>query len=137
MGIIKTYNWEKAIALVLKIDGWELEWVGDQNLCYDLIGKTPKGYDCVMEIKMRDKYYEEKMIEKYKYDELMKQNKVALYFVNDPKGNFLYWLNNIKMPKPVELYCPSTTLWSNKKKKKTVYLLKENDASIINLNRTY
>ena len=74
--------------------------------------KTPKGFDCVMEIKMRDKYYEDKLLEKYKYDKLMKLNVVALYFVNDPKGNFMYWLNNIEMPKPVELYCPSTTLWS-------------------------
>lgn len=135
MTIADVHKWEKAICLVLKIDGWELKWVGDKNLPYDAIGKTPKGHDCVMEIKMRDKYYEDKLLEKYKYDELMKLNVVALYFVNDPKGNFLYWLNNLKMPKPVQLYCPSTTLWSNKKVKKPCYLLEENQASIINLNK--
>ena len=135
MTIADVHKWEKAICLVLKIDGWELEWVGDKNLPYDAIGKTPKGFDCVMEIKMRDKYYEDKLLEKYKYDKLMKLNVVALYFVNDPKGNFMYWLNNIEMPKPVELYCPSTTLWSKRKKKKPCYLLQENQASIINLNK--
>ena len=134
MKIADVNKWEKAICLVLQIDGWELEWVGDKNLSYDAIGKTPKGFDCVMEMKFREKYYEEKLLEKYKYDKLIETGKVALYFVNDPKGNFLYWLNNIELPKPVKLYCPSTTLWSKKKIKKPVYLLKENQASIINLN---
>lgn len=134
MTIADIHKWEKAICLVLKLDGWKLEWVGNQNLSYDAIGKTPKGFDCVMEMKFREKYYEEKLLEKYKYDKLVETGKVALYFVNDPKGNFLYWLNNIELPKPVKLYCPSTTLWTNKKIKKPVYLLKENQASIINLN---
>ena len=56
------------------------------------------------------------MIEKYKYDQLMKidKNIIKLYFVNDPKGNFLYWLNNLIMPEAVPLYCPDTTLWTKK-----------------------
>tara|TARA_R100001440_G_scaffold30489_1_gene48944 strand:- start:160 stop:567 length:408 start_codon:yes stop_codon:yes gene_type:complete len=135
MKITDVHKWEKAISLVLKIDGWDLEWVGDKNLPYDAIGTTPKGYDCVMEMKFRDKYYEEKLLEKQKYDELMKLNVVALYFVNDPKGNYLYWLNKLDLPEPTELYCPSTTLWNSKKIKKPVYLLQENQASIINLNK--
>ena len=135
MKITDVHRWEKAISLVLKIDGWDLEWVGDKNLPYDAIGTTPKGYDCVMEMKFRDKYYEEKLLEKQKYDELMKLNVVALYFVNDPKGNYLYWLNKLELPEPTELYCPSTTLWNSKKIKKPVYLLQENQASIINLNK--
>ena len=135
MKITDVHKWEKAISLVLKIDGWDLEWVGNKNLPYDAIGTTPKGYDCVMEMKFRDKYYEEKLLEKQKYDELMKLNVVALYFVNDPKGNYLYWLNKLDLPEPTELYCPSTTLWNSKKIKKPVYLLQENQASIINLNK--
>ena len=59
---------------------------------------------------------------------------VKLYFVNDPKGNFLYWLNTLEMPKPVERYCPDTTLWTKKRILKPVYLLKENQATKINLN---
>ena len=135
MKITDVHKWEKAVSLILQIDGWDLECVGDKNLPYDAIGTTPKGYDCVMEMKFRDKYYEEKLLEKQKYDELMKLNVVALYFVNDPKGNYLYWLNKLDLPEPTELYCPSTTLWNSKKIKKPVYLLQENQASIINLNK--
>ena len=65
----------------------------------------------------------------------MKLNVVALYFVNDPKGNFMYWLNNIKLPKSELLYCPDTTMWTKKRLKKKVYLLEENQASRININK--
>jgi hypothetical protein len=76
------------------------------------------------------------LLEKYKYDELMKMDKdiVKLYFVNDPKGNFLYWLNTLELPEPKEMYCPDTTLWTKKRLLKPVYLLKENQATKINLN---
>ena len=48
------------------------------------------------------------MLEKSKYDALMKMDKevVKLYFVNDPKGNFLYWLNTIKLPEPKQYVLP-------------------------------
>jgi hypothetical protein len=88
-------------------------------------------------MKFRQKYYSDKMLEKYKYDKLMElpDNVVKLYFVNDPKGNYLYWLNTIKLPKPKDLYCPDTTLWTKKKLMKPVYLLEENQATLINLNK--
>ena len=50
------------------------------------------------------------------------------------RGNFMYWLNELKMPKTVKKYCPDTTMWTRKRVHKDVYLLKENDASRINLN---
>ena len=50
---------------------------------------------------------------------------VKLYFVNDPKANYLFWLNDIKLPKVKKLWAPTTTLWSQKKREKEVYLLKE------------
>ena len=73
---------------------------------------------------------------KDKYDALMSLDKkiIKLYFVNDPKGNFLYWLNTIKLPEPVKKYCPDTTMWTKRRIKKDVYLLKENQASRININ---
>ena len=121
--------------MILNIDGWDLEWTGEKYQNYDAKGKTPKGLDCVIEMKFRDKYYEKKLIEKDKYNSLMKLNVVALYFVNDPKGNFMYWLNNIKLPKSELLYCPDTTMWTKKRLKKKVYLLEENQASRININK--
>ena len=46
----------------------------------------------------------------------------------------MYWLNTLEMPETVELYCPDTTMWTRKRLLKPVYLLKENQASRINLN---
>ena len=134
MKIADINKWEKAICLILQIDGWELEWVGDKNLSYDAIGKTPKGHDCVIEMKFRNKYYKEKMLEVYKYEQLISMDSeiVKLYFVSDPKGNYLYWLNYLDMPEPVEMYCPDTTMWTKKRLLKPVYLLSEEQASIIN-----
>ncbi len=139
MGISKIHKWEKAVIMLLNLDNWELEWTGENFEHYDAKGKTPKGHNCVIEMKFRDKYYSDKMLEVYKYDELMKLPKdtIKLYFVNDPKGNFMYWLDNLDMPEPKELYCPDTTMWTKKRLNKKVYLLKENEASIINLNTTY
>ena len=136
MGIKEVHKWEKAIVLLLNLDGWDLKWSGKGSSHYDAKGKTPKGFKCVIEMKFRNKYYPEKLLEKYKYDALMKLDKkiIKLYFINDPKGNFLYWLNELKLPVPIAMYCPDTTLWTKKKVLKPVYLLKENQASRINLN---
>ena len=66
MTAIQTTNkFEKAFILFLNtFDGWQLEWAGDKNLCYDAIGITPKGNKCVVEMKFRKKYYESKLLEK-------------------------------------------------------------------------
>jgi hypothetical protein len=136
MKINKIHTWEKAVIAVLNILGWELEWTGEKFESWDAKGKTPKGLDCVIEMKFRDKYYEEKLLEKSKYDTLMKlpEDIVKIYFVNDPKGNYMYWLNKLEMPNLIKLYCPDTSFWTKKRLKKEVYLLKENQASRINLN---
>ena len=136
--VIKEINkWEKAVVVLLNLDGWDLKWSGKGFTHYDAIGKTPKGFKCVIEMKFRTTYYDLKMLEKFKYDALMGLDKdiVKLYFVNDPKGNFMYYLNDLKMPETVEMYCPDTTMWTKKRVLKPVYLLKEDDASIINLNK--
>jgi len=139
VGIREVHKWEKAVVMLLNLDGWDLKWTGKGYTSYDAKGKTPKGFDCVIEMKFRTTYYEDKMLEKYKYDALMKLDKkiIKLYFINDPKGNFMYWLNDLKMPVPIAMYCPDTTLWTKKKVLKPVYLLKENQASRININNTY
>ena len=136
MGIKQINKWEKAVVLLLNLDGWKLQWTGKGFAHYDAMGKTPKGFDCVIEMKFRNKYYEEKMLEKHKYDALMKLDKniIKLYFVNDPKGNFMYWLNTLVMPTPIKKYCPDTTMWTKKRFLRDVYLIKENEASRININ---
>ena len=76
------------------------------------------------------------MLEKDKYDALMRidENIIKIYYVFDPKGNFLYYLNKLKLPEAIKKYCPDTTMWTKKKILKEVYLLHENDAVRIDLN---
>lgn len=134
MGLSKIHLYEQAVVQILNMDTWDLKWAGNGFEHYDAIGKTPKGHDCVIEMKFRNKYYKEKMLEVYKYEQLigMDSEIVKLYFVSDPKGNYLYWLNYLEMPEPVEMYCPDTTMWTKKRLLKPVYLLTEQQASIIN-----
>ena len=133
MNINKVHKLEQAVVALLNLDGWNLEHCGNGYEHFDCIGTTPKGVQCVIEMKFRKKYYEDKMIEKYKYDKLMEMDSeiVKLYFVSDPKGTYLYWINYLEMPKVKELYCPDTTLWTKKKLLKKVYLLTEDMASIV------
>ena len=66
MGIKTINEWEKAVVFLLNLDGWDLKHCGDGNSRYDAKGKTPKGKDCIIEMKFRNKYYEDKMLEKDK-----------------------------------------------------------------------
>ena len=136
MGISKIKKLEQAVVQVLNFDGWDLKIPEDNFSRYDAYGTTPKGKKCVIEMKFRNKHYEDKMLEKDKYDALMSLDDdiVKIYFVADTKGNFMYWLNTLKMPETVKKYCPDTTMWTKKRLLKDVYLLQEKDASIINLN---
>ena len=133
--INKIHKLEKAIVLLLNLDGWKLKWTGEGSQSWDAEGLTPKGKECVIEMKFRNKHYDTKMLEKAKYDKLINTGKVALYFVNDPKANYLFWLNDIEMPEPVKKYCPDTTMWTKKRVLKPVYLLEESKDIIINKNQ--
>lgn len=126
MKIDKVHQWEQTIVSLLNLDGWKLEWCGGGYEHYDAKGYTPKGKCCVIEMKFRKTHYKDKMIEKYKYEKLIKEDCVALYFVNDPNGNYIFWLNDLKMPKEVSMLCPDTTLWTKKKIQKPCYLIPEN-----------
>ena len=127
-------EWEKAVIDILNLDGWQLELTKEYDH-YDAIGITPKGIKCVIEMKFRNDYYEDKMIEKFKYDNLMKmEGYVKIYFVNDAKGNYMFWLDDMVMPEVKFLRLPKQTLWDKTKVSKAVYLLSENKATIINRN---
>lgn len=134
-GINQIHRLEEATILILNVfNDWELEWKGDGYKHCDAVGKTPKGFTCAMEMKFRAKYYETKMLEKYKYDRLMEMDvEVHLYFVADPKGNYMFWLDNLEIPEVKNVRCPSSTLWSKKKENKEVYMLEENQAAEINI----
>ena len=143
MEIKKIKQFENAVILILNLDGWDLKKPENDFTVYDAIGYTPKKdkngnrIKCVIEMKFRNKYYATKMLEKDKYDALMALDKdvVKIFYVFDTKGNFMYYLNNLKLPQLVKKYCPDTTMWTKNKLLKDVYLLEENDAVRINLNK--
>ena len=135
MKIETVIEFEKALVASLNLDGWRLVHTGETTLPYDAQGITPKGLKCVIEMKFRDKYYDTKILEVAKYKNLMKLDSdiQKFYFVNDPKGNYMFWLNDLKLDDPDELYCPKTTMWDTKKRKKSVYLLREEQSIITNI----
>lgn len=134
MTISKVHDFEKAIIQILNFDGWSLKWTGEGSKSWDAEGLTPKGKKCVLEIKLRNKYYEDKLIEKKKYDALMALDKdiVKLYFVSDPMGNYLFWLNDLNLPELQKKDIKKTTLWGSDKASKEIYMLPESKASIVN-----
>jgi len=88
------HKYEKAVVFVLNLDGWDLEWTGENYEHYDAKGKTPKGHDCVIEMKFRNKYYEDKLLEKYKYDKNYTQaskDKKLFIYVTEYKTRIIAW----------------------------------------------
>jgi len=129
-----THKLEKVVVDFLnQFDGWKLEWTGEKYEVYDAKGFTPKGKKCVIEMKFREKYYETKLLEVKKYNALMElpSDVVKIYFVSDPEGTYMFWLDGIKDFKLEKLMSPKTTLWNNKKVLKDVYMLPEDIASYI------
>ena len=127
------HKWEQGIILLLNLDGWDLTWTGGEFEHYDAKGKTPKGFDCVMEFKLRHKYYPTKILEKYKYDKLMAENCMRFYYVFDCRGNYLYFLDNLVLPEPVLVNCKQTEkIDVSNLIDKSCYMISESQASIIN-----
>jgi hypothetical protein len=73
------------------------------------------------------------MLEVFKYEKLMAMpdDVVKIYNVHDSKGSYMFWLNSLVVPEPVDMYCPKTTVWQNNKINKSVYLLEESQAATI------
>jgi hypothetical protein len=137
MTIEQTHVWEQGIIQLLNLDGWELEWTGGEYEHYDAKGKTPKGYNCILELKIRNEYYPTKLLEKFKYDHLMSQKDcLKFYYVFDSKGNYLYFLDQLKLPEENSIQAGATTYSQGNKSKvnKSVYMLTESQAVIINKN---
>ena len=127
------HKWEQGIIHLLNLDGWELEWTGEEFESFDAKGKTPKGFDCVMEFKLRHAYYPTKILEKFKYDKLMAENCMKFYYVFDSRGNYLYFLDTLVLPEPTIISSKQTEKYENRNIiEKQVYMIAESQASIIN-----
>lgn len=126
-------NWEKEVIIKFNNDGWQLEWTGGSFEHYDGKGITPKGFQCIIELKQRHDYYYQKLLEIYKYDKLMEYDVLKFYYVEDIQGNYLFLLDKMILPIASELICSKTTEFANNDKvKKGVYLLNESKAIIVN-----
>jgi hypothetical protein len=127
------HKWEQGIIHLMNLDGWQLEWTGEAFEHYDAKGKTPKGFDCVIEFKLRHAYYQTKILEQYKYLKLMQEpNVMKFYYVFDCKGNYLYHHDNLKLPEIEPMQLQSTTYFENNNTiNKDCYMLSESMASII------
>lgn len=126
------HKWEQGIILLMNLDGWDLEWCGGGMEHYDAKGKTPKGFDCVLEFKLRHAYYPTKILEKFKYDKLMAEKCMKFYYVFDSRGNYLYHLDTLKLPELESVNCKSTEKFTKTDLiDKQVYMISESQASIV------
>lgn len=128
------HAWERGIIHLMNLDGWDLNWCGGEFSHYDAKGKTPKGFDCVVEFKLINAYYPTKILEQFKYSHLMAvPDFLKFYYVFDCKGNYLYFLDKLELPNIEVVMAGATTDFDNKNKmNKPVYMLSESQASIIN-----
>jgi len=126
------HKWEQGIIHLMNLEGWNLEWCGGGFEHYDAKGKTPKGFDCVIEFKLRHSYYQTKILEHYKYSKLMQEQCLKFYYVFDNKGNYLYYLDTLNIPEPVAINCKTTEKFSNTELiDKQCYMLTESQAALI------
>lgn len=128
------HKWEQGIIHLMNLEGWELEWCGGEFSYFDAKGKTPKGFDCVIEFKLRHAYYPTKILEDFKYKHLMEvPNCLKFYYVFDSKGNYLYYLDTLKLPELTAISCKTTEKFTNREPiDKQCYMLSESQASIVN-----
>jgi hypothetical protein len=60
VGLETINRFEKIVVKFLnEFEDWNLKWSEGKFEHYDASGTTPKGHRCVMEMKFRNKYYEE------------------------------------------------------------------------------
>ena len=71
MGLETINKFERIVVKFLnEFEDWDLKWSEGKYEHYDASGYTPKGHPCCIEMKFRNKYYKDKLLEKYKYDKL-------------------------------------------------------------------
>ena len=99
---------------------YDLSKCEDQFSSYDCFSTT---YRCVIELKCRNKLYDDLMLEKTKYDSLKKLNYSALYINSTPKGIYIFNINDIKPNWITDTSMPKQTEFSNNEKIEKTYTL--------------
>jgi len=126
--------WEQKILTAMNSIGWNLTLSENQYEHYDAYGKTPKGFDCVIELKRRHKYYADKVMEVYKYEKLMEMECLKFYYVFDTRGNYLFLLDKLELPCSLLIQSAETIVFDKKNIiDKRVYFLSESKAILKNI----
>ena len=126
--------WEQKILTAMNSIGWNLTLSENEYEHYDAYGKTPKGFDCVIELKRRHKYYSDKVMEVYKYEKLMEMECLKFYYVFDTRGNYLFFLDKLELPCSLLIQSGETTVFDKKNIiDKRVYFLSESKAILKNI----
>ena len=99
---------------------YDLSKCEDQFSSYDCFSTT---YRCVIELKCRNKHYDNLMLEKTKYDSLKKLNCSALYINSTPKGIYIFNINDIKPNWITDTSMPKQTEFSNNDRIQKTYTL--------------
>jgi len=126
--------WEQKILTAMNSIGWNLTLSENEYEHYDAYGKTPKGFDCVIELKRRHKYYADKVMEVYKYEKLMEMECLKFYYVFDTRGNYLFLLDKLELPCSLLIQSAETIVFDKKNIiDKRVYFLSESKAILKNI----
>lgn len=114
----QVFRSEKELFNYLKSDKFpDLETCQDNFSFYDCYSV---GYNADIELKCRHKHYDELLIEKAKYDNLLSRalefRTIPLYINSTPFGVYVFNLSKVPAPTWEEREMPSTTYFSNREK---------------------
>ncbi len=128
--IEKIHLLEQQLVFLLNLDGWKLEWTGEDYSHYDAEGLDLNGRKCIIEFKFRSEAYTDKMLEVYKYQALQAVDKYAerYYAVIDFKGCWVFDLDSIEYTSQT-INSPKQSIFrDNNKVEKEVMMLEKSSA---------
>jgi hypothetical protein len=114
--IEKIHLLEQQLVFLLNLDGWQLEWTGEDYSHYDAEGLDLNGRKCIIEFKFRSEAYTDKMLEVYKYQALLDVDIAKRYYaVIDFKGCWVFDLDSIVYTSQT-INSPKQSIFSNTNK---------------------
>ena len=128
--IEKIHLLEQQLVFLLNLDGWQLQWTGEDYSHYDAEGLDLNRRKCIIEFKFRSEAYTDKMLEVYKYQALLAVNKYAerYYAVIDFKGCWVFDLDSIEYTSQT-IQSPRQSIFNDTNKvEKEVMMLEKSSA---------
>ena len=127
--IEKIHLLEQQLVFLLNLDGWQLEWTGEDYSHYDAEGLDLNGRKCIIEFKFRSEAYTDKMLEVYKYQALLDVDIAKKYYaVIDFKGCWVFDLDSIEYTSQT-IESPKQSIFNDTNKvEKEVMMLEKSSA---------